>query len=148
MCCFSKKGEEIKILEKKQTYFTLQNSVPPLTLSNPTPLTFSGSQTTCKLPGYHSPCFILAYTFVSHQNHLQCLPFRIALLLTDPFKAQINVCSQVSLSPPLPRLGPLGIKNHTVQMVCSSLLLPEHILCQGTECQFSGENLLWRKIAA
>lgn len=132
-------------MEKKQTYFTLQSYSPSFTRSNLTQPTFPGLQTICKLPGYHSPCFILAYTFDSHQNHLRSLQLRIAWLLTNPFRA-------VRWHPPFLLLcygwAPLGTQNHTVQMVCSSLLLLEHIVCQGTECQFSGENLLCRKIAA
>lgn len=132
-------------MKKKQTYFTLQSYSPSFTRSNLTQPTFPGLQTICKLPGYHSPCFILAYTFDSHQNHLRSLPLRIAWLLTNPFRA-------VRWHPPFLLLcygwAPLGTQNHTVQMVCSSLLLLEHIVCQGTECQFSGENLLCRKIAA
>lgn len=134
-------------MEKKQTSFTLQNCIPSFTHSNPTSPTFLGSQTICKLPGYHSPCFILAYTCVSRQNHQQHLPLRIALLLTSPFK-----CVQSGDRHPSPLIhgcgwDPLGTQSHPVQMVCSSLLLLEYILCRGTKCQFSGENLLCRELA-
>lgn len=67
-----------------------------------------------------------------------------AWLVTNPLKVKINVSSWVTPSfLLLPHgWGPFGTKRHTVQMVATSLFQLQHILCQGTECQFSGENLL------
>lgn len=40
--------------------FTLHKCILPFVQTNQIPLTISGSQIICKLPGYCSPCFILS----------------------------------------------------------------------------------------
>lgn len=118
--CITFLNRERRKMAKKQTTLPFNT----FTHSNPSPPTSPGLQTICKLPGYHSPCFILASTFVSHQNNLQCLPPRIALLLTSPLKAK-NKCVQSGDRHPSPLIlccgwGPLGTRSHTVQMLFSA----------------------------
>lgn len=67
-----------------------------------------------------------------------------AWLLTNPLKMKINVCSRVTpfLSPPSPWLGPIWHQATHCPDGGHFSAPALAILCQGTKCQFSGENLL------